>query len=188
MTSRGWYVVAALIGIAGIAGAVWVVITHLGSVTAGLTQIVVPGGADLDLKQAGTYTIYHERTSTVAGRIYQSSGISGLRVTVKSADSGQQIAVRRPAGTSQYNFGGRSGFSALVFDVDTPGLYRLEAAYDDGRRQPQTVLAVGTGFVGGLLTTIFLAIGLVFAGLAIAVAIVVVVLLRRRRARFAGQV
>jgi hypothetical protein len=186
MTSRGWYVVAALIGVAGIAGAVWVVIAHLGTMTAGLTQIVVPGGADLDLKQAGTYTIYHERTSTVGGRIYQSSGISGLRVTVKAADSGRQIAVRRPAGTSQYNFGGRSGFSALVFDIETPGLYRLEAAYDDGRQEPQTVLAVGTGFVGGLLTTIFLAIGLVFAGLAAAIAIVVVVLLRRRR-RFAAQ-
>jgi hypothetical protein len=181
MTSRAWYFVAALIGIGGIVGAVVVLIAHLGSMTAGLTQIVVPGGADLDLKQAGTYTIYHERTSTVGGRVYQSNGISGLRVAVKSAGTGQPITLRRPTGTSQYNVNGRSGFSALVFDISTPGKYRLDAAYDDGRQQPQTVLAVGTGFVGGLLTTIFLAIGLFFAGLAAAIALAVVVRLRRRR-------
>ncbi len=91
MTSRAWYFVAALIGIAGIAGAVLVLIARLGGMTEGLTQIVVPGGADLDLKQAGTYTIYHESTSTVGGRVYQSNGISGLRVVVRSADSGQPI-------------------------------------------------------------------------------------------------
>jgi len=186
MPSRGWYVVAAVILIAAVAGAVAIVVSRIGNVGAGLVQIVVPGGADLDLQQPGSYTIFHERTSTVAGRIYTAPSISGLRVTVRSVAAGRDIAVKRPGGSSRYDFGGRSGTSVLAFDVDAPGRYRLDAAYDDGRQQPQTVLAVGTGFVSGLLTTIALSLGVAFGGIAIALVIFIVVLLKRRHALMAG--
>jgi len=186
MPSRGWYVVAAVILIAAVAGAVSLAVSRIGNVGAGLVQVVVPGGADLDLKQPGSYTIFHERTSTVDGRIYTAPGVSGLRVTVRSLTTGREIAVRRPGGTSRYDFGGRSGTSVLAFDIDAPGMYRLDAAYEGGRQQPQTVLAVGTGFVSGLLTTIALSLGIAFGGIAIALLIFIVVLLKRRRALTAG--
>ncbi|HKU94580.1 MAG TPA: hypothetical protein VJR58_04860 [Vineibacter sp.] len=186
MPSRGWYVVAAVVLIAAVAGAVWIVASRIGDVGAGLVQVVVPGGADLDLKQPGSYTIFHERTSTVGGRIYTAPSVSGLRVTVKSAATGRDVTVRQPAGSSRYDFGGRSGTSVLAFNIDAPGRYRLDAAYEDGRQQPQTVLAVGTGFVSGLLTTIALALGVAFGGIAVALAIFIVVLLKRRRALMAA--
>lgn len=182
MPSRAWYVVAAAVFFGAIIAAVWLAVARIGGMGEGLVQVVVPGAADLTLNAPGTYTIFHERNSQVGGRIYASDTISGLRVTVRSAASGQDIAVRRPSATSRYNFGGRSGFSAFAFDVDAPGTYRLSAAYDDGRQQPQTVLAVGTGFVGNLLSTIGLVLALAFAGTGAGLAILIVVLLKRRRA------
>jgi hypothetical protein len=184
MPSRGWYVVSVAILVGAIAGAIWFTVSRLGGMGTALVQVIVPGGATLELKQPGTYTIYHEGTSTVDGRIYASPNISGLRVSVRSAD-GKDIAVKRPTTTANYNFSGRSGTSVLAFDIDAPGTYRLDAAYGDGRQEPQAVLAVGTGFVGGLLITIALALGISFAGIAAALAIFLVVLLKRRRARTA---
>ncbi|TXL71529.1 hypothetical protein FHP25_29565 [Vineibacter terrae] len=180
MPSRGWYVVSVMVLVAAIAGAIWLTMARVGDMGVALVQVVVPGSATLDLKQPGTYTVYHERTSTVEGRVYTSPSISGLRVSVRAAD-GREIAVKRPGGTSNYDFNGRSGISVLAFDIAAPGTYRFDAAYDDGRQGPQTVLAVGTGFVGGLLVTIALALGVCFAGIAAALAIFLVVLLKRRR-------
>lgn len=94
----------------------------------------------------------------------------------------RDIPLRRPTASSTYNFAGRSGASAFVFDVDAPGTYRLTAGYDDGRPQPETVLAVGTGFISGLFSTIALSGGIALAGTGLAMAIFIVVLLRRRRA------
>ena len=147
---------------------------------AALAQIVVPGGADLELKEAGTYTIFHEYTSQIEGRVFTPMDISGLRVTVRSVADGKEVYLRQPSGRQTYNIGGRSGRSVLAFNIDTPGTYRLAGAYGDGRQQPQAVLAVSGNFVGGLLTTIATALGVAFGGIVVVVAIVV--LARRRRA------
>jgi hypothetical protein len=181
MPGRGWYVLAVLIVLGSLAGAVALAVTRLGGIGAGLVQVVVPGGATLDLKAPGTYTIYHERTSQIDGRLYTSGDISGLRVTVRAADGGRSIAVRPPSGSSTYNLAGRSGTSVLAFTIEAPGSYRIEAGYDDGRREPRAVLAVGTGFVTGLLVTIGLSAAIALAGLAVALTIVIVVLLKRRQ-------
>jgi hypothetical protein len=183
MPSRGWYIVAALILIGAIAGAVWMAVSRIGGITAAMVQIVVPGGADLDLKSAGTYTIFHERTSHVGDRVYTAADVSGLRVRVRSAATGQEIAVKPPTGSATYNFDGRAGTAVLAFDIGAPGTYRLDAGYADGRLQPQTVLAVGTGFFSGLFAAIALSIGMVLAGIAAAAVLVVVVVLKRQRAR-----
>lgn len=181
MPGRGWYVLAALVFLASLAGAVALAISRVGEISSGLVQVVVPGSAVLDLKTPGSYTIFHERTSQVDGRIFTSTDISGLRVTVTSEPTATKVPVRRPTGSSTYNFSGRSGTSVLAVNIDMPGRYRLEAGYDDGRHEPRTVLAVGTGFVGGLLSTIALSAAIALAGMAVALLIVIVVLLRRRR-------
>jgi hypothetical protein len=181
MPSRAWYVVAVLVAVGAIAAAVWLAVSRIGGMADGLVQVVVPGSADLMLDKPGTYTIFHERVSQAGGRLYTSESISGLRVTVRSGKTGNDVALRRTATSSQYNLGGRSGISAFAFDIDAPGTYRLTAAYDDGRQQPRTVLAVGTGFVGGLLSTIGLVLAVAFGGMAAGIVIAVVVLLKRRR-------
>lgn len=149
--SRLWYLLAAVVFIAGFAGMGTVLFNSLASLGDGLVQIVVPGEKKLVL-EAGRHTIFHERQSTVDGRIFNVENIAGLGVDLTSA-AGDPIALS-PASAGTYQFGGRSGSAVLQFDIEQPGEYLLSAAYREGASGPQTVLAVGKGFVGGLVTTI----------------------------------
>lgn len=54
-------------------------------------QVVVPGEMELTL-DSGSYTIFHERQSTVDGRIFSADGIAGLGVTLTSA-AGEPVAL-----------------------------------------------------------------------------------------------
>jgi hypothetical protein len=146
-----------------------------------LIQVVVPGEAEMTLDKPGTYTIFHEERSVVGDRVYVSDNISGLRVTVRSAATGEALAVAPTTLAETYSFGGRSGKSILSFDISQPGVYRLAAAYEDGGSQPQAALAIGHGFLADLLTTIFVSLGMVFG--CIAVAVVIVVLVWRKRSQ-----
>ncbi|MCY1458748.1 hypothetical protein D9M71_761590 [compost metagenome] len=85
-------------------------------------------------------------------------------------------------GSASYSLGGRQGEAINVFDVEQAGAYRISADYD-GAAGPQTVIAVGQGFMGRLFTTILSALGAAFLGMILAAAVVVGVYLARRRAR-----
>ena len=180
--SRKWYLLALAIFLLGL-GAMGVFLSaRLTALGDQLIQVVVPGTVDLKLAEPGSYTIFHERDSVVGGRLYAGDDISGLRVTVRAQASGAEIAVAPVATSSRYSFGGRTGVSAFEFIVREPGTYRLVAAYDDGRARPQAVLAIGHGFLGGLLGTIFGALAFAFGGAAIALFIALRVFFKRRRA------
>jgi hypothetical protein len=178
---RVWYAVAGLILVATFVVGGWFIFHRVAGAANALTQIVVPGRAALPLA-AGSYTIYHESSSTVDGKVYAVPTVSGLRVTV-TGPNGSPVALVSPTATSRYNVAGRSGVSLFNFEAAKAGTYRLTAAYDDGRAGPQTVLAVGSGFVGGLLLTILGAFVIMFGGIGGAIAIAVVTFIQRRRAR-----
>lgn len=175
MPGRKWYVVAVVILVGALGGAAWIVISGIGGMGAGLFQFVVPGSADLELEEAGTYTILQAPVQTGTP-----PDISGLRVTVRAAN-GTEVALRSISGTATETLGTGTDRSMLVFDVETPGIHRFTATYDDGRRQPRAALIVSGGLVGGMMR-IVIALGIALIGLAAAIAIVIVVAVRRRRA------
>ena len=157
-------------------------VKRIGRIGDNLTQVVVPGEATLTLAQPGNYTIFHERESVVDGRVYSSGSLSGLRVTLRNA-AGERVPLSGPAASTRYNFGGRSGVGIFEFKITEPGRYRLSAAYEGGRTEPRTVLAVGSGFVASLLATIFGALAFAFGGVILGAIIAVVVFVKRRKAR-----
>lgn len=183
MPGRQWYVFAAVIFVAGIAFSVQHVFRSVGELGDELPQMVVPGAAELDLQEPGTYTIFHEHESIVDGRYYSTrENLSGLEIGVLSKATGEAVPVRAPSAQMNYSLGGRSGVSMLSFDIGQPGIYRISAGYPGGRDGPRVVLAVGHGFGSRLFTTILGGIGLAMLSLALPVAIVAVTFYRRRRA------
>lgn len=180
MRSRLWFVVAGVIAIAGIAGAVSYLLPRLGGISARLTQFMVPGSATINLAEAGTYTIYHEDRSLVDGEYYSSRAVDGLVVRVQSP-SGRDVPVARTATTSSYSFGDRGGTSILEFTIDTPGAYRFTGTLR-GRNQPRVVLAVGKGVVGAIFEMVGVTLVIVFGSLGVAGAILAIVLIQRRKA------
>ena len=181
---RVWYVVAVLVALAGFAGAGVRVYANLGDLTRGMVQVVVPGEAEMAL-EPGRYTIFHEYQSSVDGRIYSGTDVTGLLVRVVPVDGGTPLTLDQLGVTTSYDLGGRSGRSVLAFDVARAGDYRLVAGYPEGEAKSQAVLAVGRGVAGRILSLVFTALGIAFLGVAVAV-VIAVITYRRRRAALAG--
>jgi len=181
--SRGYYGLAAAVFVAG-----WLFFgiflwKNLSGIADQFQQVVVPGKARLDLASPGNYTIYHEYESVVGSKIYSSGQtLSGLDVTLSSAATGDQVALSRANVDSTYSLGGRSGKAVFDFTIDRPGAYELAAHYPEGEEGPEVVLAVGQGFTGRILVTVFGALGIVFGSMALAVAIAVITVVKRHNA------
>ena len=176
---RIWYLVGLAIFFAGMATMSVFLFARLSGMQDGLTRVVVPGEHAITLA-AGDYTIFHETQSVIDGKIYSSSGLSGLTVSVTAPD-GATIPLTE-ASSGRYSFSGHTGYAVFDFAAPAAGDYTLAARYDDGATGPETVLAVGAGFLSGLLATIFGSLALAFGGAVIAAIIIVGTLVRRRRA------
>jgi hypothetical protein len=186
MQSRLGYVLAAICVVAGAAVAGWLAWSEIGALQNAMIRFVVPGSTEMTLSELGTYTIYHEAESVIDGQLYAAPNIGGLKVSVTAESDGKTIPVVTPSINSNYTIGGHSGVSVFAFDIAQSGRYRLTAAYAGGQTSPQTVLAVSTGFVWGLVRTILGAIAAVIAGFGGALAFALTTYFRRRRIQQAG--
>jgi ABC-type sugar transport system permease subunit len=182
---RHWYAVAALIALATWIAVPMFLVSRLGDAADRMTRVLAPGQADLMLKEPGTYTIFHEYRSTFEGRVYDVATVSGLAITVRSQPDGQDIPLNRASG-SRYSIVGRAGRSLFNFEARTPGTYRISAAYDGGRKEPQTVLAIDREFIGDLTWTIVWTVMMGLVGMGTAITMAVLVFIKRRRAQQAA--
>lgn len=180
---RALYLLALLPPICGFATLIIILVTRLPTLDDGLQQIVVPGSRDLAL-QPGVHTVFLERHSVVDGRVYAVDELSGLQVRVQAAD-GTPVEVTTPVGSASYSLGARQGDAINVFRVETAGTYRVSASYE-GQAGPQTVIAVGLGFMTSIFATVLSALGAVFLGIILGVAVLAAVYFSRRRTRRGG--
>lgn len=181
MTSRVWYVVAALLFIAGGVGAGWTLWSGISDLGASIVHVAVPGSGELTLDKPGNYTIYHEREGVADGHVSAVESLAGLTVTVTNEATGAKLAVKTPNFTGSYTINGHSGVSVLAFEAPQPGRYRLVGAYDDGRAGPKTMLAVNLGLFGRMFRMITTAFFVGGVGALSALVIVLVTFFQRRR-------
>jgi hypothetical protein len=79
-----WYAsVGVFFALSGVGLFAYFLLTGIMHLTDSLTQVVVPGRADLRLTQPGRYTIFLEKNSVVNGRIYLvSESVDGLECII----------------------------------------------------------------------------------------------------------
>jgi hypothetical protein len=153
-------------------------------VTDSLTQVVVPGSAELTFRKGRTYTVFLEERSVVGGQIYATNDpVDGLRCRVKELANGSRVDLRPPKGSTTYNFRSRSGRSVLEFLIPEDGAYDFACDYQNGSPGPSVVVAVGAGVgekIVGTILKCFLAMGVtaIAAG-----AIFLTIFLLRERSR-----
>jgi hypothetical protein len=153
-------------------------ITHA---TDSLTQVVVPGTAELALHR-GTYTVFLEEESEVNGKIYSTTQpVDGLACRVISAQNGSAIAVRRANNSTTYSVGGRSGHSVLEFPINQDGNYTFTCDYGENAPGPEVVVAVGSGVGEAIWRTVLGALAAFFGGGAAGLIPVVIVIIMRER-------
>lgn len=181
--SPWYYALAALIIIAGMAMSFQLLMSGLGSITEGLTQVIVPGESSLDLPAAGEYTIFYESRSAAEGRIYSTGDdVSGLEIKIINKTEGFLVPTYPPFSQMSYDLGGRSGQSVLAFQIDQPGEYLLSASYPPGSEGPDAVLAVGQAFFSNLLFEILSVLALIFGSLLAGGIIIILTFIKRRDA------
>jgi hypothetical protein len=105
MTSRVWYVVAALLFVGGGAGAAWTLWSGIASVGDLIVRIEVPGSGELTLDTPGTYTIYHEQEDVTDGHISVVQSLDGMTVTVTDESTATKLFVNTPNMSSSYTVG-----------------------------------------------------------------------------------
>src|SRR5215471_18764498 len=120
-----WYAsIGVALALAGVGLFTYFLVHGLFHLTDSLTQVVVPGQAELSLKAPATYTIFLEEQSVVDGRIYSATeSVAGLTCIVTKQPENQEIPLRRPGMSITYNVNGRSGRSMLAFPVKVAGHY-----------------------------------------------------------------
>jgi hypothetical protein len=159
---------------------VYILVYRVSHMTDSLTQVVVPGRAELSLRGRRTYTVFVEEQSVLNGRVYSTTeSIAGLECRVKAMPRGEAVRIRTAGMNTTYTIGGRSGRSALEFVTRDDGRYELACDYGENRRGPEVVVAVGSGLGMGILYTIAACLGSMLAGIVLCLAVVFVVAMMR---------
>lgn len=166
-----------------------------------LTQVVVPGSADLTLSRTGAYAVYYEYRSVVDGVEYVGSETPPpLVCSLTAKATGREIPVVPDfVATNRYyaEWGQRQGVLVMSTTVDEPGDYTFSARYPDDRERPPVVLAVGQNIfweVGGIVVSVAGSVlsgvlgGLIvlWGSVLAAVVIAIVVAVKRRTSQLAS--
>src|SRR5215472_985721 len=173
---RRWlYLIAALRA----AVAALVTFFTLGAVTAifpsNATRVTAPGSATITLAEPGTYTISYERqargdfTSGAHASSHQPNfpaALTGLQISIRSADSGDRVPVHVLDNTFTYQSGSTVGFGLGEFSINRPGKYVLVSRLsNDGVGGPVTLAVAKSapGDVPAYVLGAFIAIALLLA-------------------------
>jgi hypothetical protein len=165
----------------------------LGSITkpGDLTQVVVPGSAEIAFPKAGAYAVYYEYRSVVNGVRYAGSETPPrLDCRLKSATGKEITAV--PDYVEGHAYSTRAGARAGVFfksvSIDEPGSYHFACMYPDGSTKPEIVVAVGPNlaweFIGIAVkwaVALLAGLAVLAASFVVAAAVAVGVAVKRRQ-------
>ena len=151
------------------------------SLSASLTQVVMPGTAQIHLPKAHDYTVFHEYRSVVDGVRYATRKSPAELECAIASLSGAQVALRKPSGSSRYSIMDRAGVSIFTFTITQPGEYEVSCRWKDASPEPQTVIAIGHGFGWDLFTTVLGALAILGAAMVFPVLLFVIIYLRRKK-------
>ena len=159
-----------------------------------LTQVVVPGSAEVYFPKTGGYAVYYEFRSVVDGEHYvRNKYPPSLNCQLKSKASGANVAL-----TPDYVEGNmyatdneeRVGVLMYSITIKNPGVYNFSCQYQDGLTSPQIALAVGPNIVWELFNVAakplgaMLCGGFVFTGaLGVSILIVAIVAVKRNQTK-----
>jgi ABC-type transport system involved in multi-copper enzyme maturation permease subunit len=180
--SRWYYGVSILVLIVGFSIFGWWLFSSISTMAGGLIQVAAPGTADLNLQEAGEYTIFYENQSFVNGSFYSTrDNIAGLQIEIIEKSSGIRLPAYSPPGRFTYCFGSRSGQSILAFQISHPGSYQLNAFYLPDYQGPKVVLAIGHNLTERIVATVINSLVVFFGSMILSAALAVIIYRKRQK-------
>jgi len=144
-------------------------------------SVIVPGEGDVQLEQAGRYTVCYEYRSVIGGTIRCTpEDPPPLQCALTSQSNGREIPVKPLDMGYRYTRGASEGVGVWSFNIDKPGNYKLVARYPQGVEGPEeVVLTVVKGFPWRRVFWFVISVPLVIACFGAGVVIFIVTLVRR---------
>jgi len=174
--TRWFYVLAILIPIFACFGTAFVVYLNVpelpGALDAigvkNLTQVVVPGSADVSFPQKGAYAVYYEYRSVIDGESYVREEYPPMmRCELRSKATGKAVKLQ-PTNVKGNVYvthnPNRAGVMYKQISIDQPGIYAFSCQYTDGETIPKSVMAVGPNIVWGFFNIAAKPIAAIFFG------------------------
>ncbi len=181
--SRWYYGFSILVLVVGLSFFGWWLFSSISGMAGGLIQVVAPGTAKLNLQEAGEYTIFFENQTIVDGSYYSiRDNIAGLHIEIFENSTGVKLATYSLHGSFTYNFGGRSGQSILAFQISHPGIYQLNAFYQQDYQGPQVVLAIGRDLIEKIVSTVILSLAVFFGSIILSASLAMIIYRKRQKA------
>jgi len=116
-----------------------------------LTQVVVPGSADVAFPQKGAYAVYYEYRSVIDGISYARNEYPPIMICqLTSKDTGRNIRLEPSqveGNVYTTHNPTRAGVMYKQISIDQPGIYTFSCQYPDGSVIPRSVMAVGPNMV-----------------------------------------
>jgi len=161
-----------------------IVVADFGRVRDSMAYADVPGEMNVNLKRNLHYTIFLEQIDDGSlGSGSPASAASNVRCELHATPYGQEIPLRKPSGSTTFNYGNSSGIALLEFDVAQDGIYLLGCQDYRGRPGPKLRMAVGAGGATAISWAIVKCGIVLFAGGIIALLIFVRVLMLRDQSK-----
>jgi hypothetical protein len=112
-----------------------------------MQRLVMPGEHEVELA-AGSYVVYAEARSTMAGTSYVWHG-GALQCTVIESASSRPVPLKTATMSESYSFGGFEGQSMFELDVVTTGRHRVACEVASGG--PMTIALSQGPVLGSML-------------------------------------
>ncbi len=116
-----------------------------------LTQVVVPGSADIYFPNAGAYAVYYEYRSALDGVSYiRDPALPSLDCRLNPKATGAEVYLASPDAKGDiYATQNQERVGRLMssISIDKPGSYVFSCEYSHGRTRPEIVLAVGPNII-----------------------------------------
>jgi hypothetical protein len=155
--TRWYYVLALLIPVLACTGTAFLVYPTVpelpGALEAtgihNLTQVIVPGSAEIYFPKTGAYAVYYEYRSIVDGVRYDRDRYPpSLDCQLMSMATGAHAPLEPDyIEGNKYETRERVGVLIHHISIVQPGAYNFSCRYADGRTDPRVVLAVGPNIV-----------------------------------------
>ena len=179
-----WLALSITIFLAGLVLAFVLMVTEIQRVGSSMAYADVPGEMDVDLKQNLSYTVFLEQTSGGSSDPTPMAVLkSKVRCELHALPSGNAIPMSAPSGSTNYNYGERSGTSFLKFTVPRDGTYLLACQDYRGEPGPKLRIAVGAGAAEAITAALEKSLVAFFGGGIVGLLIFVRVLMLRDQSK-----
>ncbi|MFN2215261.1 MAG: hypothetical protein ACK2UE_19490 [Anaerolineales bacterium] len=159
-----------------------------------LTPVIVPGSAEINFPRSGAYSIYYEYRSDIYGvRYVRAQNLPRIICQLTSKASGEEIElestfVEGEIYTTQNKE--RAGVLMNNISINQPGVHEFSCRYQDGRSNPQIVLAIGPNMIWEFFNLAVKPVAAIAAGLivfffmsVISLCIVIFVAIKRNQSK-----